>query len=84
MRGFDAILAAAFLGDPLGGGGAMMAVGDVERGQGIDGAGQRRDRRVVADHPELMAHAVVGGDVDRGLAGGGARQQWHRSPARSG
>ena len=45
---------------------AVMAVGDIERRQGVDRAGERRDRRVVADHPELVAHAVIGGDVDRG------------------
>ena len=42
-----------------------MAVGDIERRQGIDRAGQRRDGCVVADHPELVAHAVIGGDVER-------------------
>ena len=52
-----------------------MAVGDVERGQRVDRMRERRDRRVVVDHPELMAHAVVGGDIDRGLAGRGARQR---------
>ena len=54
---------------------AVMAVGDIERGQDVDGARERRNRGIVADHPELMAHAVIGGDVDRGLACGGARQQ---------
>src|SRR5262249_49493408 len=33
------------------------------------------DRRVVVDHPELMAHAVVGGHVDVGGARGGAGQR---------
>ena len=51
-----------------------MAVGDVDRRQGIEGAGELVDGRVVGDHPELVAHAVVGGDVDLRLAGGGLRQ----------
>ena len=29
---------------------------------------------LVVDHPELMAHAVIGGDIDRGLARRRARQ----------
>ena len=52
-----------------------MAVGDIERRQGVDGARQRLDRRRVVDHPQLVAHAVVGGDVDRRRLRGGARQQ---------
>ena len=52
-----------------------MAVGDIERGQGVDGARERRDRRLVVDHPQLVAHAVVRGDVDRRLFRGGAREQ---------
>ena len=52
-----------------------MAVGDIERGQSVDGARERGDRRLVVDHPELMAHAVVRGDVDRRLFRGGAREQ---------
>ena len=30
---------------------------------------------VVVDDPELVAHAVVGGHIDGGVAGGGAREQ---------
>ena len=52
-----------------------MAVGDIERGQGVDGARERGDRRLVVDHPELVAHAVVRGDVDRRSCRGGAREQ---------
>ena len=52
-----------------------MAVGDIERRQGLDRAGQRRDGLFVADHPELMAHAVIGSDVDDRRAGGGALEQ---------
>ena len=51
-----------------------MAVGDIERRQGIDRAGQRRDGFVVADHPELVPHAVIGGDVECRIAGRGARE----------
>ena len=51
-----------------------MAVGNIKCRQRVDGARERRDRRVVASHPELMAHAVIGGNVDSRLAGGGARQ----------
>ena len=52
-----------------------MAVSDIERGQSIDSARERRDRRLVVDHPELVAYAVVGGDVDRRLFRRGAREQ---------
>ena len=52
-----------------------MAVGDVDRRQGIEGAAELADGRVVGDHPELVAHAVVGGDVDLRRAGGRLRQQ---------
>src|SRR5580704_12237703 len=51
-----------------------MAVGDVKCRQGIDRAGQRRDGFIVADHPELMPHAVIGGDVERGIARRDARE----------
>ena len=44
---------------------AVMAIGDIERGQGVDRGGERRDGRLVVDHPELVANAVIGGDVDR-------------------
>ena len=63
-----AVLPATRLRDAQGRGRAVMAVGDIERGQGVDGARERRDRRLVVDHPELVAHAVVGGDVDRRLS----------------
>ena len=53
----------------------MMAVGDVERRQRVDGAGQRADLRLIVQHPELVPHAVVGDDVDRGRALGGARKK---------
>ena len=65
--------AAAGLGDARGRRRAVMAVGDIERRQGIEGARQRRDGRVVADHPELMPHAVVGGDVDTRASPAAAR-----------
>ena len=64
---------AARLRHPRGGGGAVMPVGDVDRGQGVERARQRRDGGVVVDHPELVAHAVVGGDVDVGGAPAAAR-----------
>ena len=50
-----------------------MPVGDVERRQGIDRAGELGDLRVVIDHPKLMAHAAVGGDIDLGRARSGPR-----------
>ncbi len=65
---------AAGLRHPQGGGRAVMPVRDIEGRQGIGGARQRRDRRLVADRPELMAHAVVGGDVHLGRTRGGFRQ----------
>ena len=74
MRGFTNSLAATLFGDALGGGRAVMAVGNIKRGQGVDGARERGDRRIVVDHPELMAHAVVRGDVDRGVVGRSALQ----------
>ena len=52
-----------------------MAVGDVDRRQGVEGAAELADGRIVGDHPELVAHAVVGGDVDLPRAGGRLRQQ---------
>jgi hypothetical protein len=55
---------AAGFRDTLRRGRAVMAVGDIERRQGIDGAGQRRDGLIVADHPELVPNAVIGGDVE--------------------
>ena len=51
-------------GDARGRRRAVMAVGDVDRRQGVEGAAELADRGVVGDHPELVAHAVVGGDVD--------------------
>ena len=50
--------------------GTVMTVGNIKRGQGFDRSGQRGDGFVGADDPKLMADAVVGGDVDRGVAGG--------------
>ena len=69
-----AVVPAARLRHARGGGRAVMAVGDIDRRQRVEGARQRRDGRVVVDHPHLVAHAVVGGDVDVGCARGGARQ----------
>ena len=43
-----------------------MPVGDVERGERIDGAGEGADRRLVGDGPHLVADAVGPGDVDLG------------------
>ena len=40
-----------------------MSVGDVERWQRLEGAGERSDRDFVRDHPHLMAHGVVGGGL---------------------
>ena len=70
MRAF----AATGFRNALGRGGAMMAVGNIKCGQGVDGAGKRGGGRCVVDHPELMAHAVVGGYIDRGRARRRARQ----------
>ena len=47
---------------------AVVAVGDVERRQGFDGAREAAIGRGLANDPELVAHAVVGGHVDLGRA----------------
>jgi len=52
-----------------------MPVRDIELRQGVDRAGQRRDGVRVVDDPELVADAVVGGDVDVRAARRGAPQQ---------
>ena len=70
-----AVLDAAGLGHAQRRRRTVVAVGDVERRQGVDRAGQRLDRRFVVDHPEFMAHAIVGGHVDRRRSGRGALQQ---------
>ena len=66
--------AAARVGDARGRGRAVMAVGDIDRRQRIEGARQRPDGRLVVDHPHLVAHAVVGGDVHVGGVEGGVGQ----------
>ena len=53
----------------------MMTVGDIERGQHVDRAGERGDGRIIGNHPELMAYGVVGRDIDFGQACGRAREQ---------
>ena len=63
-------VAAARLGHARRRGRAVVAVGDVERRQRVEGARQRGDRRRVVDHPHLVAHAVVGRHIDVGRAGG--------------
>ena len=52
-----------------------MAVGNIERGQSVDSARECRDRRFVLDQPELVAHAVVGCDIDCGSFRSGAGEQ---------
>ncbi len=52
-----------------------MPVGNVDRRQRVERARQRGDRCVVGDDPHLMAHAVIGGDVDIRCAGACLRQQ---------
>jgi hypothetical protein len=53
-------------GDARGGGGTVVAVGDVERRHGVEAGGDRGDPGFVAHHPDLVADAVVGGDVGVG------------------
>ncbi len=40
-----------------------MAVGDVEAGHGVEGAGDAIEVRCVAHHPQRVAHAGVGDNV---------------------
>src|SRR5262245_65457079 len=62
-------------GDAGGRGGAVVAVRNVDRRQRVEGARQFGDRRLVIDDPHLVAHAIVGGDVDGGGVGGGLLQE---------
>ena len=54
---------------------AVMAVGDVERGQRLELPRELVDHRRVADHPQLVRDVVVGRDGDIGIALGGALQR---------
>ena len=50
-------------GDAAGGGGTVVAVGNVELIHGIKAAGEQLDVGIVVDHPQGMAHAVIGGEI---------------------
>ena len=54
---------------------AMVAVGDVERRHGVEGGGDVANQRLVADDPDRMADAVVGGDFGRRGAGASLGEQ---------
>ena len=66
--------AIARLGDALGRSRAVVAVGDIEGGQRVDGVRERGDREIVGDHPKLMAHAIVGRDINLRRVCGGTRE----------
>ena len=68
FRGLLLSLLPACGGNARGGGRTMVAVGDVERLHGVEGLGDRLDLRGVGQDPDLMADAVVGGDVGCGSA----------------
>ena len=51
-----------------------MAIGNVNSGQRVESASQLGDCRVVGNRPKLMAHAIIGRDIDFRFAGGRLRQ----------
>ena len=66
---------AAGFGDARSGGRAMMSVDRCRAPAGVDRARERGNRRIVADDPQLVAYAVVGGDVHVGRAVARGRKQ---------
>ena len=62
--------------DARGGGGAVVAVGDVEVGHGADHRADARDGRFVVDQPDSVLDAVIGGQVGNRRAGGGIGDQF--------
>ena len=54
---------------------AVVAVGDVDRRQRLEGVGQLLDRPGIGDHPQLVGHVVIGRHSHVRVARGGAGQQ---------